>query len=153
MLYSVYRQTVRTVSCYAVSADRLYVLCHVIQCLQTDCTYCVMLYSVCRQTVCTVSCYVIQCLQTDCTYCVMLCSVCRQTVCTVSCYAVSADRLYVLCHVMQCLQTDCTYCVMLYNVCRQTVPLHIYIHPSIKQLLHFICRITFILCLVLHDFA
>ena len=80
MLYSVYRQTVRTVSCYAVSADRLYVLCHVIQCLQTDCTYCVMLYSVCRQTVCTVSCYVIQCLRKDSTYCVMLYSVCRQTV-------------------------------------------------------------------------
>jgi len=41
--------------CYTVSADRVYILWHV------------MLYSVCRQTVYTVACYVTQCLQTDCT--------------------------------------------------------------------------------------
>ena len=69
---------------YTVPADRLYVLCHVIQCLQTDCMYCVMLHSVCRQTVCTVSCYTVS--ATDCMYCVMLHSVC--------------DRLHVLCHVI-----------------------------------------------------
>jgi hypothetical protein len=100
------------------SVCRLYVLCHVILCLQTDCMYCVMLHSVCRLYV---LCHVILYLQTDCMYCVMLHSVCRQTVCTVSCYTVYADRLYALCHVILCLQTDCMYCVMLYCVCRQTV--------------------------------
>ena len=101
------RQIVCTVSCYTVSADRLYVLCHVIQCLQADCMYCVMLHSVSAGRLYAL-CHVIQCLQADCMHCVMLYSVCRQTVCTVSCYIVSADRLYVLCHVIQCRQTDCT---------------------------------------------
>ena len=120
MIHSVCRETVCTVSCYTVSAERLYVLCHVIQCLQRNCMCCVLLYSVCRQTICTVSCntvsadrqyvlcHVIQCLQGDCMCCVMLYSVCRETICAVSWYTVSAERLYVLCHVTQCLQTDRT---------------------------------------------
>ena len=85
--------------------------------------YCVMLYSV-------------YCVMLYSMYCVML-------------YSVYCVRLYSMYFVM----LYSVYCVMFHRVCRQTVPVHIYIHTGVKQLLHFICRISFISCLVLTDFV